>query len=177
MKGARDDGARDAERSHTRAAGEAGAAEGGAARAPAAEGTAGQCAGTQPWQARNASGRGRRSKVVGASPSTPPQPSSTDCDGDEWTLLLSLLGLRIRWADRTAGVTEVVERTKDEFPEWTRILRDTIDAIRPLAEDVSEKQRGLTEMLRSPAPDPEVIDTLKLAIEERRGQIDRLGRE
>src|SRR2546430_11174875 len=88
-------------------------------------------------------------QVVGASPSTPPQPSSTDCDGDEWTLLLSLLGLRIRWADRTAGVTEVVERTKDEFPEWTRILRDTIDAIRPLAEDVCEKQHALTEPLRA----------------------------
>src|SRR5438309_1190056 len=62
-------------------------------------------------------------QVVGASPSTPPQPSSTDCDGDEWTLLLSLLGLRIRWADRPAGVTEVLERTKDEFSARTRILR------------------------------------------------------
>ena len=115
--------------------------------------------------------------MVGASPSTPPQPSSTDCDGDEWTLLLSLLGLRIRWADRTAGVTEVVERTKDEFPEWTRILRDTIDAIRPLAEDVCEKQHALTELLRSPGPDPHAIDTLTLAINERHEQIDRLARE
>jgi len=115
--------------------------------------------------------------VVGASPSTLPQPSSTDCDGDEWTLLLSLLGLRIRWADRTAGVTEVVERTKDEFPEWTRILRDTIDAIRPLAEDVCEKQHALTELLRSPGPDPHAIDTLTLAINERHEQIDRLARE
>ena len=115
--------------------------------------------------------------MVGASPSTPPQPSSTDCDGDEWTLLLSLLGLRIRWADRTAGVTEVVERTKDEFPEWTRILRDTIDAIRPLAEDVCEKQHALTELLRSPGPDPHTIDTLTLAINERHEQIDRLARE
>ena len=116
-------------------------------------------------------------QVVGASPSTPPQPSSTDCDGDEWTLLLSLLGLRIRWADRTAGVTEVVERTKDEFPEWTRILRDTIDAIRPLAEDVCEKQHALTELLRSPGPDPHAIDTLTLAINERHEQIDRLAQE
>lgn len=115
--------------------------------------------------------------MVGASPSTPPQPSSTDCDGDEWTLLLSLLGLRIRWADRTAGVTEVVERTKDEFSARTRILRDTVEAIQRAAEEVREKQRGLTELLRSPAPDPEVIDTLALAIDECRGEIDRLGRE
>jgi len=91
--------------------------------------------------------------------------------------LLSLLGLRIRWADRTAGVTEVVERTKDEFPAWTRILRDTIDAIRPLAEDVCEKQHALTELLRSSGPDPDAIDTLTLAINERHEQIDRLAQE
>jgi len=74
-------------------------------------------------------------------------------------------------------VTEVLERTNDEFSVRTRILRDTIEAIQRAAEEVREKQRGLTEVLRSPAPDPGVIDTLKLAIEERRGQIDRLGRE
>jgi hypothetical protein len=106
-----------------------------------------------------------------------PQPSSSDCEDGERSLSLSLLGICFRWADPTGGVTEVLERTNDEFSVRTRIIRDTIEAIQRAADEVREKQRGLTEMLRSPAPDPEVIDTLKLAIDERRGQIERLGRE
>ena len=114
--------------------------------------------------------------MIGALPSTAPRPSSTDDDGGEWTPL-SLLGLRFRWADPSGGVTEVLERTKDEFSVGSRILRDTIDAIRPLAEDVCEKQHALTELLRSSGPHPDAIDTLTLAINERHEQIDRLARE
>ena len=113
--------------------------------------------------------------MIGALPSTAPRPSSTDDDGGEWTPL-SLLGLRFRWADPTGGVTEVLERTKDEFSVGSRILRDTIDAIRPLAEDVCEKQHALTELLRISGPHPDAIDTLTLAINERHEQIDRLAR-
>jgi hypothetical protein len=101
---------------------------------------------------------------------------ATDDEEGEGILSLPPLGLRFWWADPTGGATEALARTQDEFSVRIRILRAAIDAIRPLAEEVHEGGRALTELLRGPAPDPEAIDALQRAIDERRAQINRLGR-
>jgi len=102
---------------------------------------------------------------------------STDCENGEGRLSLPPLGLRFQWADPTRGMAEVLGRTTDEFSARTRILQDAIDAIRPFAEAMHQKQDALRELLRSAAPDPEAINALQRAIDERRRQIDRLARE
>ena len=99
-------------------------------------------------------------------------------DGEEGTGNLSLppLGLRFRWTDPTGDLDEALQRTHDEFAVQIGILREAIGTIRALAHDVHAKQDALTHVLRSPAPDPEAVDALQRAIDERRERIDRLAR-
>lgn len=98
--------------------------------------------------------------------------------GEEGKGSLSLppLGLRLRWTDPTGDVEETLRRTEDEFAVRIGILREAVSAIRALAHDIHAKQDALSRVLRRPAPDPEAIDALRRAIDERREQIDRLAR-
>ena len=91
-------------------------------------------------------------------------------------LSLPALGLRFRWTDPTGDVGDALQRTQDEFAVRIGILREAIDAISALAQDVYAKQGALTDLLGRPAPDPAAIDALRRAIDERREQIDRLAR-
>ena len=115
--------------------------------------------------------------MIGSSQSEASRQSSRDHDGGDWALLLSLLGLRIRWTDSSGDVMEVLERTEDQSRAWTGVLRRTIDAIQTLVDEVREKEDALSRLRRAPRPHPAAIDTLVRAIGDRHRRIDRLARE